>query len=255
MMSCTDKKLLTKLVNDSLNKAESVWETHKGKLLPVHDCKDGVTLSKEPVASQIPGFPFVQENKDKVATFIALVADMRNSSKHLLCEISKKTAKVSMLQRVYYETSALLPALAFTISKNNGSVTEYLGDGVLAFFKVDEQNVKKSIYEAKDAAKECLDYCLETINTELEKRYRLPKLEIGIGLAYGEALVTLVGTDGAKQAKVFGECVFRATKISGGINKIYIDAKLEAKWPKSKKGKLKFEQKNIREVKAFLYPR
>ena len=100
-----------------------------------------------------------------------------------------------MLQRVYYETSALLPALAFTISKNNGSVTEYLGDGVLAFFKVDEENVTKSIYEAIDAAKECLDYCLETINTVLKNRYGLPKLEIGIGLAYGEALVTLVGIE------------------------------------------------------------
>ncbi len=161
-----------------------------------------------------------------------------------------------MLQRVYYETSALLPALAFTISKNNGSVTEYLGDGVLAFFKVDEENVTKSIYEAIDAAKECLDYCLETINTVLKNRYGLPKLEIGIGLAYGEALVTLVGIDGAKQAKVFGECVFRATKISNGIiNKIYIDEKLKAKWPKSKNGKLKFVPKSIQKVNAFLYPR
>jgi len=48
--------------------------------------------------------------------------------------VSSKTSKVSQLQRIFYETSALLPAMAKLIFFENGSVTEYLGDGVLGLF-------------------------------------------------------------------------------------------------------------------------
>lgn len=255
-MNDENRNALRELVRDSLDSAEKVWEM-EGSDLSMESMDEApyseISKKTESVSSYIPGYSSVSEDTNEVASFIALVADMRDSSRHLLCDISKKNAKVSMLQRVYYETSALLPALAKTISVEGGSVTEYLGDGVLAFFKVDEDDKSKSIYAAHRAARDCIDHCRSIVNEELNERYALPPLNIGVGLASSRALITLVGLDGAKQAKAFGECVFRATKLSAGNNEIYVDAKLEAMWPTSSTGGgITFKRKIIKDMEGFL---
>ncbi|MCA3962395.1 hypothetical protein JKP28_20340 [Vibrio vulnificus] len=255
-MNDEQKNILRRLIRDNLDNAERIWEKEGTQLVAGNEefsCESYHITKSESVSSFIPGYPIVSTDTNEVASFIALVADMRNSSRHLLCDISSKKAKVSMLQRVYYETSALLPALAQTISFENGAVTEYLGDGVLAFFKVDETDTSQSIYAAHRAAKSCIHTCRMLVNEELSERYMLPALDIGVGLACSKALITLVGLDGAKQAKAFGECVFRATKLSGGTNEIYVDEKLDAMWPTSPTGGgLKFKKKALNGVDGFL---
>ncbi|MCD6670316.1 hypothetical protein LT068_14675 [Vibrio cholerae] len=255
-MNNEQKDILRQLIRDNLDNAERIWDKEGAQLVVAKENFDSSShhiKKSESVTSFIPGYPIVSTDTNEVASFIALVADMRNSSRHLLCDISSKNAKVSMLQRVYYETSALLPALAKTISFENGAVTEYLGDGVLAFFKVDETDTSQSIYAAYRAAKSCIHTCRKIVNEELSGRYALPELDIGVGLASSKALITLVGLDGAKQAKAFGECVFRATKLSGGINEIYVDQKLEAMWPiSSTGGGMKFKKKTLNDVHGFL---
>ncbi|HIF9289536.1 TPA: hypothetical protein ACX6Q0_001510 [Photobacterium damselae] len=255
-MNNEQKNLLRQLICANLDNAERIWDKEGAQLGVGNECFDSKSrqLEKsESVTSFIPGYPLVSTDTNEVASFIALVADMRNSSKHLLCEMSLKKAKVSMLQRVYYETSALLPALAKTISFEKGAVTEYLGDGVLAFFKVDDTDPSESIYAAHRAAKNCINTCRMIVNEELFKRYELPALDIGVGLASSKALITLVGLDGAKQAKAFGECVFRATKLSGGTNEIYVDKRLDAMWPVSLTGGgMSFKQKMLNGVDGFL---
>lgn len=250
-----EEKSLHDLIVKSLDDAESIWNK-KGKYLTAMDESVGLESSEllkksESARSFIPGYPLVSSDQNEVSTFVALVADMRKSSDHLLCDY--KHAKVSMLQRVYYETSALLPALALTIGYENGAVTEYLGDGVLAFFKVDEENSSIAIRAAYRAARDSIGICRTLVNQELNNRYDLPSLDLGVGLACSPALITLVGLNGAKQAKAFGECVFRATKLSQGNNKIYVDAKLEAMWPTSNSiGGLKFRKKEINGVDGYL---
>ncbi|QSX38275.1 hypothetical protein [Shewanella sedimentimangrovi] len=255
-MNNEKKSILRKLICDSLDDAENIWEKEGSKLVVANESfrSESYDIQKSAsVTSFIPGYPIVRTDTNEVASFIALVADMRNSSRHLLCDISTKKAKVSMLQRVYYETSALLPALAKTISFEGGAVTEYLGDGVLAFFKVDETDASQSIYAAHRAAKNCINTCRLIVSEILHERYELPELDIGVGLASSKALITLVGLDGAKQAKAFGECVFRATKLSGGTNVIYVDTKLEAMWPTSSTGGgLRFKRKELNGVDGFL---
>ncbi len=255
-MNDENKIILRQLIRESLNNAERVWKNEGSQLTAANECFDSEShriTKSESVPSFIPGYPIVHTDTNEVATFIALVADMRNSSQHLLCDISQKHAKVSMLQRVYYETSALLPALAKTISFENGAVTEYLGDGVLAFFKVDDTDPSESIYAAHRAARNCIQACRDIVNEELNSRYDLPALDIGVGLATSKALITLVGLEGEKQAKAFGECVFRATKLSNGTNAIYVDEKLEAMWPTSSTGGgLQFRRKHVNGVDGFL---
>jgi class 3 adenylate cyclase len=197
----------------------------------------------------------VRDDKPALGKFVALVADMRDSSKHLLCRISPRDADVTELQRVYYETAALLPALELTVSFREGSVTEYLGDGVLALFAAEDDAREDAIRAAYGAARNCIGDTRRIINDELASRYRLPPINVGVGLAYSKALVQLVGVPGSKHAKAIGGCVYHATKLSAGTNEIYADDTIHRLWPKSKGGALSFLKKKLRQTDGYLISR
>jgi class 3 adenylate cyclase len=169
-----------------------------------------------------------------------------------MCAISGKRANVSGLQRVFYETSALLPALALAVKFEEGNVTEYLGDGVLALFRVDANDRSKFIYAAHRAAKLSINEIRDVVNEILSERYSLPNLDIGVGLALSQTLVTLVGLPTEKHPKAFGECVFRATKLSGGKNEIIADKNLKLAWPSQKGGTLCFKPRTVRGEDGYL---
>ncbi len=253
MLTNTEK--IKKIINDSLDKAEEHWE-NGGYLLKEGTTFDNMNRERyESEPSKIPGHAVVQDGETKIDEFIALVMDMRDSSEHLIQDISSKISSVSMLQRVYYETSALLPAVEQTIIFGKGSVTEYLGDGVLAFFKVDEDDAHKTIRDVYKVATKIMDDTLLIVNDILNERYGLPPLEIGIGLSMSKALVTLMGLQGNKHAKAFGTCVFKATKLSSGINEILTDEWLRDSWPSSSGGQLRFKSKNVKGVDGYLLER
>lgn len=253
MFTLTEKKELRLIINLSLDKAEKQWE-EGGYLLKsnvgLESINEVVMDSSEP--SKIPGHKVVWDNVTVIDEFIAFVADMRDSSKHLMCAISPKHADISGLQRVYYETSALLPSLAYVVSKEDGSITEYLGDGVLALFRIDPDAKEKAIYAAHRAATDAINDVRNIINEILLERYRLPPIDLGVGLAVSKTLVTLVGLDPNKQPKAFGECVFRATKLSYGKNEVICDENLKGMWPSSKGGTLKFISKSIKNIEGYM---
>src|ERR1700733_9628453 len=140
MLRDAQKEEVTYLVNRGLDKAERIWRWHGVALdearAHVRADSEGLAKAAERVPSRIPGHKEVESGDEKVGMFIALVADMRDSSIHLNCAIA--SSKVSEMQRVFFETSALLPALEKTIQYEVGAVTEYLGDGILALFEVHE---------------------------------------------------------------------------------------------------------------------
>jgi len=257
MLERIEKAEVSKIVTESLDRAERVWGEH-GELLDsvtaMESFKSYAADSKyESAQSTIPGHDFVSLNNPKVENFIALMVDIRGSSKHLTQAISMKKAKVSQFKRVYYETSALLPAVAKTIGFKSGKVTEYLGDGALALFRIsDFEDYRKAVYAAHNAAKNCITDTLDIVNSELERRYSLPPLVIGVGMAMSPALVTLVGLKGEMQARALGECVYRAAKLSGGYNEIIVDKKLRGRWPKGKVGSIRFSPKSMKDIEGFL---
>lgn len=239
-MTPEQRASLELLVSETLDEAEAVWNKVEPKLTALANHSRQMMLEKMAMPTRIPGYPIIEDGIPIVDEFIALIADMRDSTKHLLQAISLKTSKVSQLQRVYYETTALVTALAQVVEWDTGAVTEYLGDGILALFKASPDR-DKSIYAAHRAAKNCLLAREEVINPILNKRYGLPPIDIGIGMAYSKAVVTVVGLASYKQPKVFGECVFRASKLAHEVNKIVVDEAMNLAWPTSKDGKLKFE--------------
>ncbi len=255
MLTETERAQIEKIINESLDKAEEHWD-NGGYLLKEAITIDNIALERyESEPSKIPGHSEVQDEKTVIDEFIALVMDMRDSSEHLLQDISSKISKVTMLQRVYYETSALLPAVEQTIKFSGGNVTEYLGDGILAFFQVDKEDNHKTIREVYSVSKNIMDETLPIVNKILHDRYGLPLLEIGIGLSMSKALVTLVGLSGNKHPKAFGNCVFKATKLSSERNEILTDKWLKDSWPTSSGGRLKFKSKTAKGVDGYLIER
>lgn len=239
---------LKQLVSRSLDRAENIWNK-VGREVQVMEER----LAKdEALPSSIPGHSWVSEDRPLVDTFVAVVVDIRDSSKHLLQAISPKEAKVSQLQRVFYETSALLPAVAQTLGYKKGRVTEYLGDGVLALFQVESGEEEQSIYSAYWASQDCIVDVRSIVNNELAFRYSLPALDLGVGLSYSKAIVTLVGLDGEKHPKAIGECVYRAAKLSKGRNEVYVDEWLRNSWPSGKGGILRFLSKTLRGEQGYL---
>ena len=188
-------------------------------------------------------------DKPQVDEFIALVVDMRNSTQRLKTHI--KEAKVNGLQRVYYETSALLPGIAVTCGFEGGMVTEYLGDGGLILFGVDVDNREESVRMAYRAAKNCISETRKFINNTIKNRYNLPEISLGAGLAMSKAMVTLVGAPGNYQPKAIGSCVWDATKLSGGMNTVHVSPDIKGVWPKSKGGLMRFKPLDLKHVEGF----
>lgn len=246
MLTTTQKAEVQSVAANSLDAAEEIWNQVGDKLVLAAHSRAFIQKLAESVESQIPGYPTVELGKPQVDHFIAIVADMRGSTKHLLCAISTKTARVSQLQRVFYETAALLPSLAKVIGYENGNVTEYLGDGILGLFCLNKQERSKTIYAANRAATKCIDAVQSVVNPLIEQRYSLPALHIGIGMAYSKAVVTLVGLPDFMQPKVFGECVFRATKLACGVDEVMIDEVLRRIWPTAKGGVIRFLRRKAR---------
>lgn len=256
MLSSSQKERLKEIINTSLDKAERNWK-NGGKLLVESMNKvaiesRGTVVMDSAEPSKIPGHNIVRDNETVIDEFIAFVADMRDSTQHLMCAISDKKADVSGLQRVYYETSALLPTLGYIVSEEKGSVTEYLGDGALALFRINPDDREEAVYAAHRAAKNTIGDARKIINEILSERYRLPNIDLGVGLAVSKTLVTLVGLPPDMHPKAFGECVFRATKLSGGKNQIISDENLKSMWPTAEGGTLRFINKRIKDVNGYL---
>lgn len=203
-------------VCDALDEAENNWNKVGMQLI------EGNAALEDYSTSFIPGHPIVHEGKPIVDEFIAFVVDIRGSTSHLN-SINLGSLIENGFQRIYYESTALLSGMAETISYFGGTVTEFLGDGALALFRIDPENTKSSLIEAINASKTCIDTTLKIVNSELHDRYNLEPLKIGIGLSSGKAMISLVGLKNQRHPKAIGTCVYYASKRSKGHNQVLFD--------------------------------
>lgn len=160
--------------------------------------------------TKYPSVPFLKDGESKIGDYIAIAVDMRNSTNHLTSYL--KEAKVNYLERLFYETSVLLPVLTECIAYEKGSVVELLGDGVLGFFSYEDKD--QACSASYRAGRNCLEAVKDIINPLLLERYKLPPLHIGVGLDHSKTIVSVVGSKNCRMAKAFGQCVFRASKLS-----------------------------------------
>lgn len=241
---------LAKIVNGTLDRCEKQWDNTLGQDKLVKRAMEEAFAN----FTNIPGHPYLDETKYKSDLFVAFMLDMRDSKIHLRQAISARTARVSMMQRVFYEVSALLPAMAKVINDNKGAVTEYLGDGLLALFQLPKVPSEQSaiLYGVIDAARTCMEARVEVVNPILKERYNLPEIDIGIGLAFSDAIISHFGLPPATQVKVLGECIYFASQCSKGRNEIVLHERLENIWPKSKGGKLSFFKRKYKDFDGYV---
>jgi hypothetical protein len=232
----TDEQIATK-INEQLDNAELIWGKVESRFYAERSLDIMKSLFEHKVETDIPSFEIIEQGKPEVADFIAFVLDIRKSTTHLLTAID---ADASQLERVLYETTAISTAGLLLINEYGGGITEFLGDGFLALFKVSDIKDAKEVYKVHQCAKRYLKINNEIISGILSNRYRLPALNIGIGLAFSKAIVTVIGFNDHLHPKAIGECVYKASKIAYEYNKIRIDSALKIIWPKSDDGKVRF---------------
>ena len=228
---------IKKKIEEELDKAEAIWNKVADKFF-AKALYESHALGG--IVSNIPGYPFLKDGKPEVADFIALVLDIRGATKHLMQRITAGGEKVTQLPRIFYETTAINTAGLLIINETNEGITEFLGDGFLAFFKVKNDKKAEEVHRAHAVARKCISVTKNIINPLLAEKYKLPPLEIGVGLGFSKAIITIIGFENNLYPKAIGECVYRASKLSFGRNEILIDKQMRALWPKEKGGTMKF---------------
>jgi adenylate cyclase len=109
---------------------------------------------------------------------------------------------VHVLNRYYFEVGS-------AIIDNGGRIDNYMGDGLLALFGIDD---------AKGAARQAVRAALgmiaavEHLKPYVEMIYGR-SFEIGIGIHYGEVIVGAIGAPGMKRVTVIGDAVNLASRI------------------------------------------
>ena len=94
-MNSEQISIISNLVDSSLNHAEYHWRNGGYKLIA--ESRVGIeSLNKsvmDSAQSQIPGHEIVREGETIVADFIAIVADMRNSTDHMLTAVIQSSLR------------------------------------------------------------------------------------------------------------------------------------------------------------------
>ncbi len=131
-------------------------------------------------------------------------SDIRNFT-----TISEQFGSASAL--VAYLNSYMSP-MSEIIIKRKGTIDKYIGDAIMAYWNA-PLAVADHADQAVQSAIEQLER-LKEINRELREK-NLPKIEIGIGIHTGEAIVGEMGSEGRSDYTVIGDSVNLASRIEG----------------------------------------
>jgi adenylate cyclase len=115
-------------------------------------------------------------------------------------------------EKVTATLNLLFEAATDVIHRHEGTVKEFMGDGVMAFFGAPRQ-LPNAAQAGFDAARAMLD-ALERLNSDLAGRGEAP-LALGIGLAIGEAVVGHIGSAERHTYGAVGDCVNLASRLEG----------------------------------------
>lgn len=106
------------------------------------------------------------------------------------------------------------------VARHHGTITELLGDGLLALFGALEGNP----WQARDAVCAGLDMraALAVYNGKLRGR-GLPELRFGIGIHSGEMVAGVIGTDRLKKFSAVGDAINLASRVEGLTREFGVD--------------------------------
>lgn len=152
--------------------------------------------------------------------FVSLFADLRGS-----------TLRAQSLgpEYTFLTIHAIIPALIYIVEKYGGYVIDLPGDGVMALFKDNRNDIFWSNDKEK-LNKEELGYkcgfniikMTQKVVNPLLNEDGIAGLEVGVGIGSGMCVVTKVGTDRTYDTKAIGDCMNQSSKKSDGIDELKI---------------------------------
>jgi adenylate cyclase len=133
----------------------------------------------------------------------------------MFCDLRQFTpfAAAHMPQDVIYVLNRYFRDICEPVFSHRGTVNQYLGDGFLALFGLQDMEPSRFCLDAARSAVEILQR-LEKFNDWLEGSFGV-RFKCGIGLDFGTCVVGKAGHPLQKSFMVLGDSVNRASRIEG----------------------------------------
>lgn len=229
-MEYTKKAELNRLAKQYFNLALQHVAQNNDLSDKIRKAISGIPLNEE---AEVPGFETrpMKFGKFENREFIAMMTDIRDSTGI----INGQNGLVNMFL-IFYVYAGIVAKI---VDSYDGTSTEYLGDGVLNLFDTKEVSRDEALKRSLRASRDIMEAREEILNP-LFFENGLPQINLGIGIDHGITIVTKFGYRGDTDLKAFGRCVYNASKLSKGINKIKVSAGSKSVWPSAHGGTLQF---------------
>lgn len=208
------------------------YEKAKGSIPILEHC---FSERAEAISDVVPGYKadFLEFGSYDKDNFTVLFVDMRNSTKR---------AKQIGAQNTFLTMHAYIPALLEVVKEYGGKVVDIMGDGIMAFFGGKTSGVGKvqAVKNAGLCGKDMLVVRESVINRILNEDGIEWGVDMGVGVDYGDVIVSKIGIDDFYDVKAFGDCINKASKYSDCYNQVKVSKQIKELWPSSNEGKLKF---------------
>lgn len=229
-MNTEEKESIRKTVEAAYNKAKETLEYIEHR---------AVFESAQVVSDNIPGYSadrleFGSYDKDN---FAVLFIDMRSSTKR---------AKSIGPEKTFVSMHAFIAGMLEVIKNRHGVVVDIMGDGLMVFFggKNSELSKCQAVQNAGMCGREMLDVINTIINPVLKKD-NIWKITCGVGIDYGDVIVTKIGINDIYDVKALGDCINKASKYSDkASNEVIVSKQVHDLWPSSKGGLIRFTIKD-----------
>ena len=170
----------------------------------------------------------------KEDNFAVLFIDMRNSTKR---------AERIGAQKTFLSMHAFIPAILLVVEHYKGHVIDIMGDGIMVFFygKDEGLTTELAIKHAGLCGRDMLVVVDKVVNKILaEDNIKFPII-CGVGVDYGNTVITKIGIENVFDVKAFGDCINKASKYSESSNTVKVSKKIKEHWPKGPNGQIKFK--------------
>jgi len=191
------------------------------------------------ISNVIPGYDsdklkFGSYDKDKFAVVFVDIRDSTNRAMHLGAE------------KTFLSMHAFLTAMIAVVEFHNGYVVDIMGDGLMVLFggrnAEPKLNEERTIQKAGLCGNDMIIVLEKVVNVILASDGIPWKIDCGVGVTYGDVIVTKIGTAGTYDVKAFGECINQASKFSSKSNRnsVRVSKYVRHHWPKGKGGTVSF---------------
>lgn len=197
-------------------------------------------LEHSAISDVIPGFQANQlefGSYDK-ENYAVLFVDMRKSTWR---------AEYVGAEKTFLTMHVFLTALLQVVQHYHGNVIDIMGDGLMVFWggrkaREEDRMVKRlAIKNAGLCGRDMLAVRREVINRIIQEKDLGPVIDIGVGVTYGDVIVTKIGIEGYYDVKAFGDCINKASHYADEVrNKVKVSKQIKEGWPTSPGGKIRF---------------